>query len=221
MTVRLYHGGGSRKAAMAFAAETGRLIHPPFGYDLPDDKNKRKTIKYLSADDAREIVTLCLSTPVGSKVGVLVIGPMDRSAPKSADVLLKTVEDYDSERVVPILWAFDVEGVRPTIRSRCHPLFVAGDETSPDLSPQMVSDAQRAVHAALMVPCRTWEVIVALQPYKGKENELLAAMVAAIPLGSTTGLKMWERLRKVAMLYNPSWIELLAATLNAPRTGSL
>jgi len=82
-------------------------VHPPIG-----DEG-------LKVDDARQVVSLLSTTPVGTQIGTLVVGPMDNATVFAADALLKKVEEFNGELVMPILWAFDIGGVRPTIRSRC------------------------------------------------------------------------------------------------------
>ena len=116
----LFHGPNARQAALDKAAEIGPLMAPPFG------DNGLKT------EEAREIVNLLLTTPVGEGVGTVVIGPMDDLLPKASDVLLKRVEEFDGTRVHPILWAHDLGSVSTTIRSRClerwAPLLADRDE---------------------------------------------------------------------------------------------
>ena len=95
----LFHGPGARQAAEAEAAKIGRLVAPPLGDDG------------LKVDEAREVVELLMTTPVGDKLGVVIVGPMDEAAAKSCDTLLKTLEEFKGGLIRPILWAHDLSGV--------------------------------------------------------------------------------------------------------------
>lgn len=130
---QLFHGPGARQAALARVKEIGRLVAPPFG-----DEG-------LSVDESREICTLLLSVPVGEKVGVVVVGPIDNAKTlKSMDALLKSIEEVPSPYMQPILWADDLGGVISTVRSRCLETWAPGSSTpNPEfaaLAKQIVSD---------------------------------------------------------------------------------
>ena len=75
----IFHGPGAKAAAMQKAVSAGRLLAPPFGEDG------------LKTDDAREVVELLFSTPLGMDIGVIVVGPMDEANLKASDVLLKRI----------------------------------------------------------------------------------------------------------------------------------
>ena len=120
----LFHGPNARQAALDKAGELGPLMAPPFG-----DEG-------LTVKEAQEVVRTLLCTPVGDGIGTVVLGPMDEEhvskLSKTTDILLKVVEEFDSTRVQPILWAYDLGAVSKTIRSRClehwAPLLLDPDE---------------------------------------------------------------------------------------------
>lgn len=206
---RLFYGPGAQQAALDAASRIGRLIHAPMGYDPPD--KTRKGYKYLNVEDARTAATLLQSTPVGVQVGVVILGPMDRAAPLSADVLLKSIEDHDGTRVVPILWAFDLDSVRPTIRSRLLAEFCPGTEE--DRVP--VLDMTPVVRDALSG--RLGQAIVTLLPLSGKEGDVLTGMAEALmQLGTPEALSLWLRLRPLTLMHAPLMREIVLALMEEP-----
>lgn len=112
MSALLFHGPGACEDALEYANNLGRLLAPPFGEFG------------LAVDEVREVVSLLTSTVVGSRVGVVLIGPVDRlRSLAAADVLLKPLEEFNPAVVVPVLWAWDAGDVRSTIRSRCEEMW--------------------------------------------------------------------------------------------------
>lgn len=117
MTCLLFHGPGALAAAEDRGREIGELMVPPIG----DPEGG------LKVDEVREAVGLLSSSPLGGRVGVVIVGPMDLGATlKSADALLKSIEEYRVGVVQPILWAHDLGGVPRTIRSRCLEVWSPG-----------------------------------------------------------------------------------------------
>ena len=106
MSALFFHGPTAKQAALDEATRWGELACPPFGDET------------LRVDDAREIVRLMHTPIVGTGKGVVVIG-LGKAEPKTQDVLLKTLEEYDSDVWQVILWATDLSVIRETIRSRC------------------------------------------------------------------------------------------------------
>jgi hypothetical protein len=51
---------------------------------------------------------------------------VDEVNPATADVLLKTIEEFDPDGTRPFLWAWDLGGVTLTLRSRCLIQFCPG-----------------------------------------------------------------------------------------------
>lgn len=195
----LFHGPGARDAALRRASEMGRLVAPPFGDDG------------LKTDDARDIVELLLSSPIDNKVNVVVIGPMDEVLPKASDVLLKSIEEFRDDLVQPVLWANDLGGVAPTIRSRCldHWAPSLGEEEDAalrQLAQDLVGDA---------LSDNRWRIPFTLkeEEAKGKEVVLLGMMASALEghLDKEPHRLLWERIRKAAQWRNPTVIEIVAA----------
>jgi DNA polymerase-3 subunit delta' len=79
-------------------------------------------------DDIREIVRLAALAPAGRRWQVVVIEDADRLNDRSADVLLKSIEE-PPPRTVWVLCAPTVEDVVPTIRSRCRSLVLRTPST--------------------------------------------------------------------------------------------
>lgn len=171
---------------------------PPFGDDG------------LKAAEAREVVASLLSPPVGMEAGVLVVGPMDLAWPKASDVLLKRIEEFNPEVVTPILWANDLGGVSPTIRSRCLERWAPTLEDVEE-DEDVVTAAWELVEAVTLN--ETYRVGSALFRVKGKEVELLNAIagVLSADLDDPAKLALWERLRPVTRWRNPTQIEIAAA----------
>lgn len=198
-SVILFHGPGARQAAVDEASQQGRLVAPPFG-----DEG-------LKTDEAREVVELLYSTPIGDDPGVLVVGPMDEANPKASDVLLKVLEEGDLRVAIPILWANDLGAVSPTIRSRCLHRWVNGSAAEEDedleFGVRELLDASFRDEVARMPP--------ALTKLKGKEKKVaaVAAEVLASMLDDPKALVLWERVRKLAMKRNPVPMEILATFL--------
>jgi len=200
----LYHGPGARLAALEEADRIGRLLLPPVG-----DTG-------LKVDEARQVVDVLMSIPVGSDKGVLVIGPMDHSNFKSSDVLLKTIEEFDGRYVQPILWAHDLGGVTETVRSRCL------DRWAPEAEAEDENDGLVALGYDLVQCSLEGELARLIQLVQGflKKNsdrgyDLLRSISGALQerLHEESGQKLWARVRLVAMNTNPTAIEIISALL--------
>ena len=202
MSCILYHGPGARELALAEAAKIGRLLAPPFG----DEGLKTARAKPADPPGAREIVELMSMTPLGSQIGCLVIGPMDDAEVKAANVLLKTIEEFRSDLFQPILWANDLEGVLPTIQSRCLARW-AGEVTAPD--PEMQDDAATLVQAYL--DRDAWKVPEIVAKYQDREHLLLQRVATVIQ--EKQAFDLWPAIRELASLRNPTQIEVVAAFL--------
>jgi hypothetical protein len=126
----LFYGPGAQQEAHEFALSKGRLLAPPFGEGG------------LKTDEARQIVSLLTSAPVGDRLGVVLVGPMDDANPKSSDVLLKSIEEFNGRIVCPVLWARDIGGVTSTIRSRCLAQWSYGQDTD-----EGVDEGRKLIHA--------------------------------------------------------------------------
>lgn len=194
----LFHGPGAREAALAEAPLLGRLVAPPYGDDG------------LRAAEAREVVSSLLSPPVGEEAGVVVVGPMDLAWPKASDVLLKRIEEFNPKVVTPILWANDLGGVSPTIRSRCLERWAPTLEDAEE-DEAVVTAAWELVEAVTLN--ETYRVSSALFRVKGKEVELLNAIAGVLSTDLDDPVKraLWNRLQPVARWKNPTQMEIAAA----------
>lgn len=117
--VLLFHGPGAQQRALQEQASYGVVPSPPLGEFG------------LSVDEARKVVELTQTPSIGDSIGSVVVGPMDLASPSASDILLKTLEDLREDQVQPLLWARDLEAVRPTIRSRCQEIWCHGPEEDP------------------------------------------------------------------------------------------
>ena len=198
----LFHGPGARDAALRKVEAVGHLMAPPYG-----DEG-------LKVDDAREMVLQLLNVPLRQGLGVVIAGPLDEANPKAADVLLKSIEEFDGEVVLPLLWANDLGGVSLTIRSRCLDVWCPGVSV-PD-------DDEKITGMA-------WELVTRFQERDlcgmpgvlGKKFEekngpkLVGAIseVVATHLDDPVMRDLWERLRKIARWTNPKPVEILSVLM--------
>lgn len=182
-SVVLYHGPGSEGEARKQSHLHGLVV--PFG-----------TGEALKKDDVRDLVSLLNQTPVGSKPWGVVVGPLDEISPSVGDVLLKTVEEFNPMCIRPFLWARDLGGVLPTLRSRCLHEFVAGEDSRVSVSRPQADKLLKAYTQ------KNWTDIVSeLKESKGDEEFVLLALVEAVQerllAGRDTGemLVLWRSLR--------------------------
>lgn len=195
----IYHGPGARQFALDEAGRLGRLLHPPFG-----DKG-------LKVDEARKAVELLQSVPIGEDLGVVVIGPLDKAPPKSADVLLKIVEEF-TEYVRPVLWADDLGGVRPTIQSRCLDVWCPATGFEP-VDEELQGLARQLLTASLQG--RYYEVPTLVSQIKDRRVEALGVVAEAMSAMTDDPkvLPLWERVRATAQWRNPTPMELISTFL--------
>ena len=195
----IYHGPGACQVVIDEAGRQGRLLHEPFG-----DKG-------LKIKEAREAVRLLQSVPIGLDLGLVIVGPLDKAPPRSVDVLLKVVEEFN-QYVRPLLWAYDLGGVRPTIRSRCLDVWCPATGYEPE-DEVLDEVARELLHASLGE--RYYEVPGLVAQMSGREAELLAEVVNAMSvlLDNPKVLPLWERVRGAARWRNPTAMEVISAFL--------
>jgi len=200
----LFHGPGAKMAACGEAARIGYLLVPPVG-----DEGRG-----LKVAEAREVVSLLQSTPLGTRRAVVVVGPMDGTATlKSSDALLKTVEEGGSGYVTPLLWANDLGEVPGTIRSRCL------DRWAPNKEPDVIDDnissaAWSVVHAAVKGDQAT--AIDGLRIIGGKKAPVgvflqVVAECLSDQLDNERSRALWDRVRMVTMKRDPTFLEVVTA----------
>lgn len=208
----LYYGPGARQAALNQAISLGVLLAEPFG-----DAG-------LKVEEAREIVELLQSAPISERPGVVVVGPLDNVATsKSSDALLKTLEE-PSPYVLAVLWAEDLGGVPPTIRSRCTDRFAPlgptdpedEDESIPRFSWDLVKAYLESDYASIV---ELVEVCTAKESKDDKKQRKLNLLLVSLAdvlsqdLNDPRKLNLWERLREVTQSINPSSLEIIAALI--------
>ena len=204
MSSLLFHGPSAREEALRQAESLGRLIAPPFGEGG------------LKVSVAREIAEKMESAPMGDALGTILIGPFDDVTPEAADGLLKTLEEFDSRYLQPILWAGDIGSVIGTIRSRCMETWCPPPEGySPDAP---LLDAARSLCKASLKR-RYASVVEHMNDHQGQEYLLLRASCEVLATEEDWPLKvrllLWGRIRKVLVSSNghPSPLSVLTAYL--------
>lgn len=198
MSALLFHGPGAREDALLCAEQTGRLLAEPLG-----DNG-------LTAEEVRAAVRLLNSAVIGSRIGVVLLGPVDamRSA-KAPDVLLKTLEDHDPKAVQPILWAWDAGDVRGTVRSRCLQVWCP---FGPDPVSPYRNDAMEICRSALK---REWGGIIEIM----KEHEREEADLVNRDRALQSGVRRRQILTACAAILSeangtawlPLWLSIRAA----------
>jgi hypothetical protein len=207
----LFYGPGARDAAICEANRLGIPVHSAMGEGG------------LKVEDAREAVAILSAPAVGDVAGTLVLGPMDEANPKACDTLLKSIEEHRDTDVSPVLWAWDLVEVPPTIRSRCITQWAMG---KPEVLPAAYTEAAFRICDAI-VEGELHQVISTVQESK-KDLELLgrsiAQCVASSALeGDLRFLFVWDSLRSQLGLTTLSPLgftyALLKASLQVKRSG--
>lgn len=192
----MLHGPGAESEALREAQRVGRLL----------DQYGQKGLK---TDEAREVVNLLMSCPIGTKIGVVVVGPLDEAQPKAMDVLLKIVEEHHEDIVRPILWARDLGGVVPTLVSRCLTRWAHGEEEV-EVEDE-VYELLEAVQSG-----QVQEVPELVSVFEKRVGDLLHQLLEVLSSDHTPeNLRVWEALRPVARWRNPTYLELISALLEA------
>ena len=194
----LFHGPGARQAALTKAHELGSLAAPPFG-----DNG-------LKVDEARAAVRMLLEGSISFSLKVIVVGPVDEATPEASDVLRKRIEEFEEEVVQPILWAHDLGGVTPTVRSRCLSYW------SPQEGPEVDNDAALGAAWELVSAVKAGEcgaIPEKVKPFSKEVPDLLAALaeVLAQDLADEANRRLWGHLRPVTQWRNPRPAEVAAA----------
>jgi len=199
----MFHGPNAREMVLKRAHELGRLLAKPYGDDG------------LKVGTSRQIVEMLSAVPVGDKLGVVVIGPMDKAASSEAvDALLKTLEEFDSRYLQPLLWATDAAAVIGTVRSRCLEEWCPQEGNVTPENPYLPA-ATALCEAALRR--RVSSVISLLKENEGSEDMILRAAAEVLATKQDWSLKarlkLWENLRPYLKTPRPSSRMALAAFL--------
>jgi hypothetical protein len=185
-TCNLYHGPDAEETCYQEALNYGALLRKPFGLDGQG----------LKKDEAREIARL-------NRLGALnpcslIVGRLDHAPPASSDALLKVIEE-PFEKVRIFLWASDLGGVSPTIKSRCHAVWCGGAEESSE----SLFDGRELYER--WADRDIFYFVSVLGDNKGSERDLVEALLAEYansilndPLHKE--MSEWLRLRELLML---------------------
>ena len=176
----------------------------------------------LGVDETREIVYLLGSGVVGAQLGVVLMGPLDvMKSEAAADVLLKTLEEYNPDAVLPVMWAMDAGNVRSTIRSRCLEVWCPhGADPYLGLEDQALGLCRAALTrewSSIIETLKDWEK-TETDTTKRAENRrmLLSACAGVLSEATKRGLgwrPLWLSIRKTLQYKNISKGELLSALL--------
>jgi len=177
----------------------------------------------LKVDDARTLVELLGTAPVGDKRGSLVLGPLDRTTSEAGDALLKTLEDYGEGPTRVFAWAWDLSGVLPTIRSRTLPVWCPGADPLAHLAKK----AQALYDALAAGKLHTVLELLGEEPDDYAREDLLLALLgplsrAPLPesvLGGTRAV--WQRVRPLLNGRGVSRLVAVAALMGLDRTPPL
>lgn len=183
----LFHGPGASEAAYKEASQFGTLV-PFHGCDGG-----------LKKEGAREFVEMMSYLPVGSGRRSVLLGPLDEITPVVGDVLLKTLEEFNPNGLRPFLWAWDLGGVIPTIRSRCLDVY------APGVADRLEAFKTEGENLLKFFLIRDWASLVESwkEGDRGQEVLLLGATVQALSerLRSTDVdprlWALWDRLREI------------------------
>lgn len=207
----LFHGPSSEFACLQAGTAYGRELHPPFGREG------------LSKDEAREIVTLSSSVPVGGRNAFLMAGPMDDVPHGTSDVLLKTLEEPMEGGPRLFLWARDLGSVSSTIRSRCLHQWCPGEEASSDLliaAKAILDGVGSGSHAT---------VLFGVLDQKGREEDLLKACVTVMAesMEKSEGKAwnvsfsiLWSSIRRVLQRGHPITTAMALSAFLSPIQGT-
>tara|TARA_R110000824_G_scaffold95253_2_gene229127 strand:- start:499 stop:1047 length:549 start_codon:yes stop_codon:yes gene_type:complete len=153
----------------------------------------------LSIDDSRNIVRLSTTPGVGDKPPSLVVGPMDKTKSAAAvDALLKTIEEIGSKPLRLVLWADDLAGVIPTIRSRTQVVWCPAGPNW--LDPLSYKEDEAKVLCAAVLTQDPSRILGALDGQDKEWPDLASALCVELakvdPEDWGTVLKVWEPLRR-------------------------
>lgn len=193
MTSFLLYGPGAKEHLITLS-KGGRMLSSPFGETG------------LKIEEARSIVELSNNLPPGKEDCLIVIGPMNRATPASSDVLLKLIEE-PPDKLKIILWAEDLQGVLPTIISRCWLKWCYAEE-----------ECKREKEAKVLLECllkkELAEALKVLEESKKFLEEVLVSVVTLISREepNTRYNGIWRGIRKVLKEKNISLL-LVSSTL--------
>jgi hypothetical protein len=155
----IHHGRGV-ESGLADALEGFDLVHNP--------------ISDLKVDGVRKLIEL-FTQVYPHRNPCLVAGPLDEADPRALDILLKRVEEPTPNSPTLILWANDLGGVPPTIRSRCGEKF----HYAPVMRHNLYEEA-KALFDGLRADNHLGAMMVLKQVEKGSERSFFEAYLEVI-----------------------------------------
>lgn len=200
MSCIMYHGPDAERTALNDAPDLGFPHTRTYGEGG------------LKTDDAREVSELLQAPPfVGDQRLIVLVGPVDQANQKAADALLKAIEEFDPQRVLPLLWAEDVGSVSRTILTRCRLKWCPGEDPFTD-APDEALQRARGILTSILA-----EDIAGLCTTLRKEKDvegLYRALVHVLAWERPDPV-LWMRLRPLASLDHMHYSEILAVLLEA------
>jgi hypothetical protein len=196
----LFHGKGARDAAAREAQARGRILLEVEG-------------SALKVDQAREAVSVLGATPVGDELGVVLLGPMDRVSFQVSDVLLKVVEEFDGEVVLPVLWAYDLGDVPGTLQSRCETIW-SPDDSTPEATKrgEELLDSLEAKDIPSVI-----DLVVEAEDRLTLLGELVASLFES-DYSDEVKAAVWVRLRPASRYRNVTEAEMIASLCRTMRS---
>jgi hypothetical protein len=191
----LFHGPGASPRALAESHRLGKFL-------------LSAGAEGLKVSEARDVVDAINNPPPSDLPQVILIGPMDRCTHAASDALLKSLEEFDTERVRPVLWANDLFEVLPTVRSRCHFQWCP-DTTS--LNEDLEAKAKLLVEASLQ---GDYASVIETVRDSELEDLLLAVPEVLMKISFTPQIvNLWENIRQLTSRPFPTKTEFLSALI--------
>lgn len=194
----LYHGPAAQEAARREASKYGILYGREFGAEG------------LRVDEARELSGLILSPPyLREDRTVLIAGPMQEANDKAKDALLKALEEFNPDHVLPLLWASDEGSVSATIRSRCVTQWCPGEDPFADAAPEHLNTARQLL--TLIIAGDMAGVCMLMRACKDVEGFTRA--LAHVLAWERPNAALWASLRPLLKYEHLHYTEVLSAVL--------
>lgn len=199
----LHHGPSAQTKASLSASSWGRIVG-----------NFSHPVEGLNVAVVREASEIMGSPSMGDGNTSVVLGPVDvLTSSGITDVLLKTLEEVDERCPRVFLWARDLGGVRPTIKSRCLLSWSPGIEMeSPDL--RRSCDDILAAYSSKSTSGVLYAARAIREAWASDAEAVLralAASVARLPLESR--VTAWAALRPVLSRRKPTVDEVIVRFL--------
>ncbi len=202
MTAILFHGPSALENMQDEPSAMGWYVpHAVFGLDEAG----------LKTDAARDFVQACLTPPATDKK-ICIQAWLNEPASAVQDVLLKSLEDHDSTRLVLCLAVNDMGSLLPTVRSRCHERW-CGPKSS--LEDEDTDDPAMTAALQIRSDLKAGKLAEALGPFRAKTDKLSPAdLLDALAHVFRDDQKMWVQLRPLYSYNRVSNLDIVAALLS-------